>query len=166
MDFVVRRGTAEDIDRLEPLWEALRAHHASLPEMPPTRTPEDSWSYRRSKYRDWLSKEDTTLLLAERGGGEEVIGYAMLTLGTGAATWDVGDHVVEVETLSVSADARGQGVGRALLDVAAQVAREAGAATLAVGVAHTNAEAIRFYEREGYRMHYVTLLRTDAASGT
>ena len=29
-----------------------------------------------------------------------------------------------------------------------------------VGVAHTNADALRFYEREGYRPFYVTLMKS------
>ncbi len=159
MEFAVRRGSAADIDRLAPLWEALRAHHASLPAMPPKRGPVESWDCRRRKYRDWLADERGTLLIAEQDG--EPIGYAMLTLGPGAATWDVGDRVIEVETLSVLAHARGNGVGRALLDAAADVAKEAGAQALAAGVAHTNTDAIRFYEREGFGQFYVTLLRTD-----
>jgi GNAT superfamily N-acetyltransferase len=158
VDFVVRRGTIEDIDRLAPLWEALRAHHATLPAMPPKRAPNRSWQYRRGQYRTWLEEGRGTLLIAERD--DEAIGYAMLTTGPGAATWDVGETIVEVETLSVLAAERRQGVGTALLEAAEEFAREVGARTLAVGVAYTNSEAIRFYERHGYQSFYVTLLRT------
>jgi ribosomal protein S18 acetylase RimI-like enzyme len=154
---VIRRGRADEIDRLAPLWRALRDHHATLPSMPPVRTLEDSWEHRKGQYLDWLSRDGYTLLVAERG--DQLIGYAMVSINDGAATWDVGDPAAEIETLSVLESERGRGVGRALAEAAAEVAREAGARAVGVGVAHTNAEAIRFYEREGFEPFYVLMLR-------
>ncbi len=112
MDFEVRKGSRDDVKRLAPLWRALRDHHATLPEMPPVRSLEDSWEHRKGQYLDWLTKDEYTLLLAERDG--EPIGYAMVSVGGGAATWDVGERTAEVETLSVLESERGSGVGRAL----------------------------------------------------
>jgi ribosomal protein S18 acetylase RimI-like enzyme len=160
MEFVVRRGGRDDIDRLPPLWRALRDHHATLPAMPDVRSLEDSWEHRRGQYLDWLSKDDYTLLLAERG--EELIGYAVVSVGDGAATWDIGERTVEIETLSVLKSERGNGVGRALTEAAAEIAVEAGARTALVGVAHSNRDAIRFYEREGFEPFYVLLARRGA----
>lgn len=160
MDFEVRRGTADDVARLEPVWRSLHAHHATLAEMPPVRSPDASWEHRSRQYRDWLAKDGYTLLLAERDG--EPIGYAMVSVGEGAATWDLGERTAELETLAVVDDARGAGVGRALTDAAAEVAREAGVEVVAVGVAHTNADAIRFYEREGYEPFYVLMFRRSS----
>jgi ribosomal protein S18 acetylase RimI-like enzyme len=126
--------------------------------MPPVRSLEDSWKHRKRQYLDWLSKDGYTLLLAERG--DEAIGYAMVSLGEGAATWDLGERTVELETLSVLESERGNGVGRALTEAAAHIAAEAGARTVLVGVAHSNENAIRFYEREGFEPFYVLLTRT------
>jgi ribosomal protein S18 acetylase RimI-like enzyme len=126
--------------------------------MPPVRSLEDSWEHRKAQYQNWLSREGYTLLVAERGG--ELIGYAMVSLNEGAATWDLGEQTAEIETLSVLESERGSGVGRALTKAAADVATDAGARTVAVGVAHTNADAIRFYEREGFEPFYVLMLRT------
>jgi len=156
VDFEVRRGSRSDVDRLERLWLALRAHHATLPAMPPVRTPEASWDFRRGQYLEWLGGGGHTLLLAERD--DEVIGYALVSVGAGAATWDIGDRVAEIETLSVLEGERGKGVGRALTEAAAEVAKDAGAGSVAVGVAHTNENAIRFYEREGFKPFYVLML--------
>lgn len=158
MDFEVRRGGVDDVDRLEPLWEALWSHHITLPEMPPTRSREHSWQHRRGQYLDWLTRDEYTLLIAERDG--EPIGYAVVSIGAGGATWDVGEGTAEVETLSVLESERGSGVGRALTDAAREVAAEAGVRAIAVGVAHTNDGAIRFYEREGYERFYVLLLKS------
>jgi ribosomal protein S18 acetylase RimI-like enzyme len=161
VDFVVRRGGLDDIDRLGELWRALRDHHASLPEMPPTKPLDDSWAYRRAQYEDWLRKDGYTLLLAERDG--QPIGYAVVSLGGGAATWDVGDRTVELETLSVLESERGEGVGRALTDAAVEIGAAAGAGSVVVGVAHSNADAIRFYEREGFKPFYVSLIKPAAS---
>jgi ribosomal protein S18 acetylase RimI-like enzyme len=156
-DFVIRRGGVDDIDSLEALWEALQSTHRALPDMRPTRTGEESWVLRRAKYEQWLARDDHALLLAERDG--EPIGYAVLSFGNDFATWDVGDTVAEIETLSVLESERGSGVGRSLIEAASKVAKEAGAATMTVGVAHSNADAIRFYEREGFSDFYVLLMK-------
>jgi ribosomal protein S18 acetylase RimI-like enzyme len=158
VDFEIRRGGPNDIPRLEPLWHALRDHHVSLPDMLPARMPEESWGVRRGTYENWLAGSSHTLLLAERDG--EPIGYAVVSLSTELpATWDVGDKVAEIETLSVLGSERGGGVGRALTDAAAGVAREQGAETVFVGVAHSNEGALRFYERAGFEPFYVLLVR-------
>jgi ribosomal protein S18 acetylase RimI-like enzyme len=158
VDFAVRVGSEDDIDRLAPLWRALRDHHATLPSMPPVRSLDHSWKRREAQYRAWLSREGHTLLVAERE--DRLIGYAMLALDEGPATWDVGDTTAEIETLSVLESERGRGVGRALAEAAAEVAMEAGAGAVGVGVAHTNDAAIRFYEREGFERFYVLMLRS------
>jgi ribosomal protein S18 acetylase RimI-like enzyme len=158
MDFAVRRGGRNDVDRLAPLWRALRDHHASLSSMPPVRPVEDSWERRRGQYREWLSREGYVLLVAERD--DRLIGYAMVSLDEGPATWDVGRTTAEIETLAVLESERRSGVGRALTEAATEVASEAGAGAVAVGVAHTNADAIRFYEREGFEPFYVLMLKS------
>jgi ribosomal protein S18 acetylase RimI-like enzyme len=51
-------------------------------------------------------------------------------------------------------------VGNALTQAAADLATEAGARAVLVGVAHSNEGAIRFYEREGFEAFYVLLIRS------
>ncbi len=164
MDFRIRRGTVDDIDRLEPLWRALYAHHSSLDGMPAVRPLADSWAHRRAQYENWLVQDGYTLLLAEREG--EPIGYAVISINEGAATWDLGERTAEIETLAVLEGERGSGVGKALTDAAVEVAGEAGVDVIAVGVAHTNADALRFYEREGYEPFYVLMIRRPSSSRT
>jgi GNAT superfamily N-acetyltransferase len=158
MDFSIRRGTVDDVDRLEPLWLALRNHHVTLRKMPAVRSLEGSWQRRKKQYLDWLARDGYTALLAEREG--ELIGYAVVSINDGPATWDVGEQTAEIETLSVLESERGRGVGRALVEAAAEVATKAGARAVAVGIAHANSDAIRFYEREGFEPFYVLLLRS------
>jgi ribosomal protein S18 acetylase RimI-like enzyme len=157
LDFEIRRGGLEDVDRLEPLWEAMREHHAGLPAMQPVRPPADSWARRRRVYLEWLGEDDHALLIAERDG--EPIGYAVVSVDDGPPTWDVGERTAEIESLSVLASERGNGVGRALTEAALEFAAEVGAAATFVGVAHSNAPALRFYDREGFEPFYVLLVR-------
>jgi len=126
--------------------------------MPPVRSPEDSWQFRKGQYLDWLSQDGYILLVAERGS--ELIGYVVVSLGEGAATWDLGERTAEIETLSVLESERGSGVGAALTQAATDVANEAGADTVLVGVVHSNEDAIRFYEREGFKPFYVSLTKS------
>lgn len=154
----------ERIPELEPLWRALYEHHRAIAEgVAGVRPYEDTWKQRQGQYRDWLTGDgEAALLLAERD--DRVVGYAMLTAGPGAATWDLGDRVVEIETLSVLSEERGSGVGAALMSASRSWALERGATTVAVGLAHTNEGARRFYEREGFTPFYLDMV-LDIDSG-
>lgn len=154
----ILRGGPEHIEELEPLWRALYEHHALVGrEVAPVREFADSWRHRRAEYERWLSAGETLLLLARHEG--RIVGYAMVRPGPGAATWDLGERGLEIETLSVLPDERGGGVGHALMNAVEEYAREVGAELLDVGVAHTNDRARRFYEREGFGPFYLEMVR-------
>jgi GNAT superfamily N-acetyltransferase len=157
-DLRIVEGGTERIPDLEPLWRALYEHHRGIAEGVARMRPfEDSWRQRRGQYQGWLEgNADAVLLVAERDG--RAVGYAMLTAGAGAATWDLGDTVAEIETLSVLAEERGSGVGAALMEAGRRWALERGVRTIAVGLAHTNVGAKRFYEREGFTPFYLDMV--------
>jgi GNAT superfamily N-acetyltransferase len=155
--FEVVEAGAKRIGTLEPLWRALYDHHAEVGgEVSALRPFAETWRRRQAQYEHWLAGPDAALLLAERGG--EPIGYTMVTLGDGAATWDLGERVAEIETLAVLASERGAGVGAALMRATVDWARAQGADALDVGLVHTNDGAQRFYEREGFRPFYLTMV--------
>ena len=165
-DLRIVEGGPERIGDLEPLWRALYEHHRGIAEsVAGVRPFEDTWRQRRGQYQRWLDGDtDVALLIAERDG--RAVGYAMLTAGPGAATWDLGEVVVEIETLSVLASERGSGVGAALMEAGRRWALERGARTILVGLAHTNVDARRFYEREGFTPFYLDMtldLRTPSS---
>lgn len=154
----VRRASADRLDELEPLWRALYEHHAEVAgKVPPVRAYPETWRRRRAQYEQWLTADEATLLLAERDG--RAVGYAMVRQGDGPATWELGERGVTIETLSVLATERGAGVGHALMEAAEEYAREVGAELLDVGLVHTNDGARRFYEREGFRLFYLEMVR-------
>jgi ribosomal protein S18 acetylase RimI-like enzyme len=158
-DLQIDQAGTERIPDLAQLWEALEDHHATLPAMPPVRALEESWRRRRAQYERWLGNGSAKLFLATRRG--RPVGYLMLRFGEGANTWEIGEGSAEVETLAVLATERSAGVGKALMDSALAAAKAEGVRAVAVGVAHTNDAAIRFYERAGFRPFYVLMLRVD-----
>jgi GNAT superfamily N-acetyltransferase len=147
---IVRAGI-ERIDELQPLWESLHEHHATvaphLEQLGPVRTPDQSWVVRRELYEDWLSEPDAFVLLAEVN--REPIGYALVHLRGPEETWETGDRIGVLETLAVLPDERGRGVGTALFERIYSELRELGVKELQVAVISKNAEALRFYERHG-----------------
>lgn len=150
------RGDASRIDELEPLWLALREHHASITEhWGPLRPPEESWGRRRKNYVDILD-EGGLLFIAEEDGA--IVGHAMCEIeqGGGSPTWAWPPDFVAIVDLIVLPDRRGQGVGEALMSAVEQEARERGIAALDLMVAAPNENACRFYERQGFRADLIT----------
>lgn len=64
-----------------------------------------------------------------------------------------------VERLAVAESAEGTGIGRLLLDWAAEWARSRGYATIALDVFASNERARRFYGRNGYGEDFVRMVR-------
>jgi ribosomal protein S18 acetylase RimI-like enzyme len=152
---VIDALTADGLDELEPLWNALREHHAEVVVewLPEVRPRAEAWSLRRAQYEGWLAAGDGFGLIAREGEGEGggALGYAFVVMGEGSATWPLGKRNGEVETLALLPAARGDGIGAALLDAARDEAARRGAEGIALLVAEGNEGAMRFYEREGFR---------------
>ncbi len=153
----IRPLAAGELELIEPLWSALREHHAAInPELGPSRPRQESWERRRAQYEAWLAEPDSFILIAERR--HEPVGYAMAHLRAGSPTWPLGERAGELETLSVLPAARGQGVGTALLRAVRDELRGLGASELSLHVFPANHDTIRFYERHGFgaRMLWLT----------
>jgi N-acetyltransferase len=146
----------EELAALEPVWNALQAHHSEItPDLgndTPKRSMPDAWRIRRSKYERRLGDPDTFFVVAESGG--EPAGYAFVTIGLPYAGWATGDRLAELETLSVLAERRGEGIGAALLNAVWQRLAELGVNDMAITTTVTNVDAQRFYERHGFRRRF------------
>jgi ribosomal protein S18 acetylase RimI-like enzyme len=72
----------------------------------------------------------------------------------GVATWSPPgpDGRAELAALAVAGDHRGTGVGAALVEAAADAARAAGAAVQWLVTTNDNLDALRLYQRHGYRL--------------
>ena len=58
----------------------------------------------------------------------------------------------ECEVLTLHAVRQGQGAGSALLDAVVAIARDAGCARLWLVTTNDNVDALRFYQRRGFRL--------------
>jgi GNAT superfamily N-acetyltransferase len=99
----------------------------------------------REFFRRFLSPSDVGLLLGA-WRGEELVGYTCLYWHFSSVS---AIETVLMNDLYVDADARGEGVGRALIEAAAEVARERGSARLEWSTAPTNRTAQRLYDSFG-----------------
>jgi GNAT superfamily N-acetyltransferase len=68
----------------------------------------------------------------------------------GVLTYVLGDRECEILTLHTAAQWRG--VGTALIEAAERIARDAGCARLWVLTTNDNVDALRFYQRRGFRL--------------
>jgi ribosomal protein S18 acetylase RimI-like enzyme len=97
-------------------------------------------------------------LVAEEDGC--VIGYLLYHFGYDS---DRAARTLDIADLYVEQTKRNQGVGRALMTHAAEIARKAGAEEIVWAVFHSNDLATRFYEGVGgQRIHDIFLMRLKA----
>ena len=161
----VRVATAADLHLVEPLWIAVHHRHAeTMPELAPFVGDDESWAVRKGLYEELLVKPDTLLLLAFDGSA--AIGYGLahvmaLEDSWIPDTWQTGQRIGELESLSVLPEYRGSGLGSVLLDQLEAHLRARGARDLILGVLPGNDDAIRLYQRRGYRPTWLYLSRSE-----
>jgi GNAT superfamily N-acetyltransferase len=94
-------------------------------------------------FRRFLAPSEDGLLLAARDEGGVILGYACLY-------WHFSSlqalETVLMNDLFVAPEARGRGIGRALIEATAEVARERGAAWVEWSTAPDNHTAQRLYD--------------------
>ncbi|HKV20426.1 MAG TPA: GNAT family N-acetyltransferase [Mycobacterium sp.] len=157
----LRVGSTEDLRLVGPLWVAVHHRHIeSMPELAPYVDDTETWRARRDLYEELLTKPDTLLLLAFVD--DEPIGYGLTHVMPVAGswledTWRTGDRVGEIESLSVLPAYRGTGLGSELLDRLETHLHELGVDDLILGALAGNDDAIRLYERRGYRPTWLYL---------
>ncbi|MEU6554744.1 GNAT family N-acetyltransferase [Streptomyces sp. NPDC046915] len=131
----IRTARPEDDEALTLVDVATWSHlHAVMPEPQPP-------------YRPFFSErhavEDT--LVAEWDG--RVVGYVRIGFPT---SLDCNAHVRQIQGLAVADEARGRGVGRALIRAAVAEAGRCGARRITLRVLGHNTPARKLYESEGF----------------
>lgn len=147
------------IDELEPLWLTLfDAHAANGNAGIRSIDRSESWPRRKRLYEELFTQPGTFVVLAERD--DIPVGYAMCHLRPGPDdTWDTGDLIGEIETLVLTAGARGRGTGSALMDAAeAELARR-GARDIMTAVMEGNDRAREFYLNRGMQPTVTHLMK-------
>jgi ribosomal protein S18 acetylase RimI-like enzyme len=161
----LRRGSATDLPALQPLWVSVHHQHAqSMPELAPYVDDDRTWEVRRSLYSELLARPGTVLYLAM--AGSIAIGYGLAHVLAAADTWlpdtwQTGARIGEIESLAVLPSHRGLGIGTRLLDALEAELAATGIRDLILGVLPGNADAIRLYQRRGYRPTWTYLSRLD-----
>jgi ribosomal protein S18 acetylase RimI-like enzyme len=151
-------GGAELLDRIAPLWHELRSHHALL---------DPTW--RDGLLATQFHERKAGLITKSSGGGamlvlhastserSEVVGYCVTTVTPG------GDG--EIDSLFVVPSHRRRGIGEAMMLRSMQWLAERGAKSIAVEVMAGNADALRLYERWGFRARTVRMLHVPPSDG-
>jgi ribosomal protein S18 acetylase RimI-like enzyme len=160
-DVQIRAGGVELVDGLAPLWKSLHEHHAtvasSLGALWTFRTPDESWNVRRLEYQEWLQDDEKAFaVVAEQRG--QVVGYAVVQIGSASATLHTGELVGKLESLNVLPGTRGAGVGRLLMAEVQHRLAVRGVRAIVTTVMTGNAGAMRFYERLGTVEFATTLI--------
>jgi ribosomal protein S18 acetylase RimI-like enzyme len=167
--YIVRRGSTNDVELLAPLWVAVHHQHiASMPELAPYVDDAETWSMRRALYLDLLAKPDTILLIATIE--DQAIGYGLAHVMDVCSTWipdtwQTGRRIGEIESVSVLPAHRGSGLGSRLLEELEGQLAASGVNDLILGVLPGNADAIRLYQRRGYRPTWLYLSRLEGRPG-
>ncbi|MEV0182987.1 GNAT family N-acetyltransferase [Streptomyces sp. NPDC050625] len=139
-DPYIRTALPDDDEELTLLDKATWSHlHAVMPEPQP---PYDSFFSERH------APDDTLVAELDR----RIVGYIRLGFPTPLAS---NAHVRQIQGLAVHDDARGRGVGRALLRAALDEARRRGARRVTLRVLGHNTPARGLYESEGFAVEGV-----------
>lgn len=155
---VVQIG-ADRIEEIRDLWMALHERHCAVanPKLGEPRSAGESWTLRRARYLEWLEEAGTFVIAAEQGG--RFVAYAVVReMGPiDTPSWHAPERRYEIESLCVTPDLQGERMGKLLIDAIKTRARANGIQQLTGSVVGGNMDAVRFYEREGGFVSYITI---------
>ncbi|NHN48912.1 GNAT family N-acetyltransferase [Halostella sp. JP-L12] len=149
----VERPTTDDLDAIVEQWVALateqRAHGSHL-----------AAEGNREAVRETVARAIVTDCARVARDDGDLLGF--VTFEPGSSSYEQDVRRGHVQNLYVRPDARGAGVGAALLDAAERALASAGADVVSLEALADNAAARRFYRREGYDVHRVTMEKSLA----
>ena len=131
----VREATSADLDLIVPLFDAYRRFYRQSSDLPNA----------RSFLQERLGRLESTILVALDQSG--AIGFTQLYPSFSSVSMA---RIFILNDLFVSPEARGKGMGSALLAAAAEFGRQAGAVRLVLGTETNNTVAQSVYERMGW----------------
>jgi ribosomal protein S18 acetylase RimI-like enzyme len=132
----VRIGTPVDVDRVAPLFDAYRQFYGLPSNLPLC----------RQYLAERLSRDESVVLLAADADGT-ALGFVQMYPGFSSL---LAARTYVLYDLFVDPAARRSGLGRRLMEEAAQEARRRGAVSLVLSTAKTNRGAQRLYESLGW----------------
>ncbi|GAB3672993.1 hypothetical protein GCM10027589_42720 [Actinocorallia lasiicapitis] len=157
MSTEIVKGGVEVVDRLRGLWLELHRHHQDVQPGWVYKDDEASWEGRRAEYLRWLAGGGF-VLLAEKDG--EPVGYALVeVVDAPDDTWVAGDRSAHIHSLLVTPGGRGEGLGTRLLDRIDEELAAEGIEDVWIDALVGNEQAIKLYERRGFRPAVLYLAR-------
>jgi ribosomal protein S18 acetylase RimI-like enzyme len=132
----IRAATEDDHDLLRELWEEFEAELDQMSEPYLHETWEEAWEDISVTVQEGIA------LIAEDDG--RAVGFVFCNLG------ERGRQTAHVTDIYVRPEARGRGIGRALLAELIEPARDAGLGHVSLEVLLRNSDARRLYERLGF----------------
>jgi ribosomal protein S18 acetylase RimI-like enzyme len=136
MTCTIRLATVADVDRVAPLFDAYRQFYGLVADR----------GLASRFLADRLGRGESVVLLAEAADGAP-LGFVQLYPSFSSLR---AARTFVLYDLFVQPSARRHGVGRLLMEAAADEARRAGAAALVLSTAKTNVSAQRLYESLGW----------------
>jgi ribosomal protein S18 acetylase RimI-like enzyme len=143
----IRRATLEDADALALVGAAtfLETYALSLPGRDLVR--HCGVHHTAAVYQKWLRDPACTTWVVEAGEGRNVVGFGILTRPDLPCA-EEGD--LELRRIYLLSKFQGVGLGRHLVDLAAEEALKRGARRLLLGVYGENEAALGFYTKVGF----------------
>ena len=151
-DVEIRRAAAEDLDLLAPMVRDLWRHLSASPIYIPLLQ-----SDRRSDDERWLAEEDHAIWIAFRSG--RPVGHIRLEPSEQLVLPTSDDSIIACTGAYTAPDARGAGVGAALLAHAMEWARSQGYARVSVDFESANIPGSAFWLGSGFRPICTSLKR-------
>jgi ribosomal protein S18 acetylase RimI-like enzyme len=136
MTCTIRLASVDDVDRVAPLFDAYRQFYGLVPDL----------ALASRFLADRLARTESVVLLAEAADGM-CVGFVQMYPGFSSLR---AARTFVLYDLFVQPWARRHGVGRLLMEAAADEARRAGAVALVLSTAKTNVTAQRLYESLGW----------------
>ena len=139
----LRAARPSDLDAALALWQALHREHQALD--PRYRLADDAAARWSTDFREWTRSRTSQIWLAF---GPVPVGLVTAHLYETVPTFEP-QSLVHVDDLYVVPEARGAGVGAALLDAVRVWGAAQGATQLRAGVLAANAAGRAFWQRQG-----------------
>lgn len=144
----IETGSVRDIPGLRAAFLSLHEHHRAVSPIALTEPDERAWTERVSTYEHYFAESRALLHVARFD--RRCVGYAFTLLHPGSDdTFPLGAGYAELYTLAVIPEARGSGIGTALLDAVDAALADRAIPNLTVAVMAQNEAAIRLYRRRG-----------------
>lgn len=167
MSYVIARAHIRDLPRVKPFWKAMLQSYVRLASADfPVRDPNEAWARRHDEYHMWLNEGAGMLFLAtDPEQDDKIVGYAAVKFTASGSAFDMGERFGELESLAVSEEARGEGLGTQLIEACRKELEKREISYWSLDVLAVNDDAQRLYERSGFHPFMLRMIRrTDALS--